>query len=341
MFIGLHGKRLKAALIDRPAACALMMRMPALAMRNSDPAEHLGEFGIHDLESLADVKMVVARAVHEGGLLVLNADDPILRDRGERAIAPVGWFTLDPGSLLIKEHVARGGHAAVLEGDDLVLHRRGERLPVVRAAEMPFALGGAARYNVANALGAILLGEALGLPVAIMAEALREFRSTPEENPGRANEFDLGGVRVLLDFAHNPHGMQAFLDAAFALPAERRLVLIGQAGDRDDASIQALARIAWEHGPDHVVLKEMEKYRRGRAAGEIPGMMEEELKRLGAGPDQIEHAPSEVDGVRQALRWSRPGDLLILTIHANRDEVLSLLARLGDEHWTPGTGVRG
>ena len=46
MFIGLHGKRLKAALIDRPAACALMMRMPALAMRDRDPAEHLGEFGI-------------------------------------------------------------------------------------------------------------------------------------------------------------------------------------------------------------------------------------------------------------------------------------------------------
>lgn len=46
MFIGLHGKRLKAALIDRPAACALMMRMPALGMRDRDPAEHLGEFAI-------------------------------------------------------------------------------------------------------------------------------------------------------------------------------------------------------------------------------------------------------------------------------------------------------
>ena len=46
MFIGLHGKRLKSALIDRPGAGAMMMRMPALRMRDRDPAEHLGEFAI-------------------------------------------------------------------------------------------------------------------------------------------------------------------------------------------------------------------------------------------------------------------------------------------------------
>lgn len=46
MFIGLHGKRLKSALIDRAGAGAVVMRMPALRMGDRDPAEHLGEFAI-------------------------------------------------------------------------------------------------------------------------------------------------------------------------------------------------------------------------------------------------------------------------------------------------------
>ena len=33
-------------MIDRPGAGAVMMRMPALRMRDRDPAEHLGEFAI-------------------------------------------------------------------------------------------------------------------------------------------------------------------------------------------------------------------------------------------------------------------------------------------------------
>ena len=70
------------------------------------------------------------------------------------------------------------------------------------------------------------------------------------QNPGRLNMFDLGGARVMVDFAHNPHGLEAILEMAVALPAERRLVLIGQAGDRTDTSIRELAEIVWRgHGP--------------------------------------------------------------------------------------------
>jgi hypothetical protein len=46
MFIRLYGKRLKAALIDGPGAGAVMMRMPALRVRDRDPAQYLGEFAI-------------------------------------------------------------------------------------------------------------------------------------------------------------------------------------------------------------------------------------------------------------------------------------------------------
>jgi len=185
-------------------------------------------------------------------------------------------------------------------------------------------------------LGAIAVGSALGLPIVAMASGLRKFRGSPADNPGRGNRFDLGGVGVLVEFAHNPHSFRALFETAAALPAARRLILVGHAGDRTDEAIRELARVAWQSRPDRVVIKEMHEYLRGRAEGEIPALFEEELRRLGAPPEAIGRAGSELEAVRQALGWARPGDLLLLTIHAHREEVLDLLKRLQDRGWAPG-----
>jgi UDP-N-acetylmuramyl tripeptide synthase len=123
--------------------------------------------------------------------------------------------------------------------------------------------------------------------------------------------------------------MDALAALAQALPARRRLVVLGQAGDRDDQAIRGLARSACAIRPDRVVLKEMTTYLRGRPAGQIPALMREEFMRGGVSADAITVAPSELDAVREALAWAREGDLLVLTVHAERPAVLELLAASG------------
>ena len=49
-----------------------------VAVITSIAADHFGEFGVHDLDALVDVKLAVARALDAGGLLVANADDAVL-----------------------------------------------------------------------------------------------------------------------------------------------------------------------------------------------------------------------------------------------------------------------
>ena len=110
-------------------------------------------------------------------------------------------------------------------------------------------------------------------------------------------------------------------------PAERKLLLIGQAGDRSDDAIRDLARSAWAMRPDHVIIKEMAAYRRGRGPYDIPLVILDELRRLGLPERQAEFSPSELAGVERALAWSRPGDLLVLTVHAERGRVEDLLTR--------------
>jgi UDP-N-acetylmuramyl tripeptide synthase len=204
-----------------------------LAIDTSDVAlitnvaeDHLGEFGVHDLDALAACKFIVAKGARR---LVLNADDPVARRHAEGiSSTPITWFSLGEQTSLVTEHVAVGGWACFLERGRLVLYRDGGKQPVVEVSEIPIALGGAARYNVANALAAIGVAAALGVPLEAIGEGLRTFTSTPEDNPGRLNTFTIRGAQVILDFAHNPHGMEALLEMAKALPSRRWLVTVGR-----------------------------------------------------------------------------------------------------------------
>lgn len=301
-------------------------------------ADHLGEYGLHDVEGVADAKLVVARAVERGGRLVLNADDPVLARRGATGSASLVWISrrpegVSPGAL--DRHLAAGGEALVVE-DGAFARRRGaavERLIAVEDA--PLTLGGAAAYNVENVLAALALAPALGVSDGAATGALRAFRPTAELLPGRTNLFRFGEATALVDFAHNPHGMEALGATVRRLPARRRLVVIGQAGDRDDRSIRALARSALEMRPDRVVVKELTRYLRGREPGEVSGLIRDELRAASPGLDVVV-AGDEIDAVRSALEWCADGDLLVLPVHARRDEVVGWLAALEGAGWRPG-----
>ena len=298
--------------------------------------DHLGEFGVQDLTTLAETKLLIARAIGAEGRVVLNADDPVLVAASRDLTAPIAWFSLDAANPVVTEHVARGGRAAVLRGDEVTLLERGHPVVVAKTSEIPIAIGGAARYNVANALAAVLAAGGLGLPFEAIGETLRRFGTDPADNPGRANLFEVGGVKVLLDYAHNPHGMEALAAAAAGVPSKRRLVMLGQAGDRSDEAIRDLARSVMALRPDRVVAKEMDRYLRGRAAGEIPGILADEFRQLGLSEAQISAGDVEIRAVEKALEWARPGDLLILAVHQDRPVVATLLDRLRRTGWKAG-----
>src|SRR5690606_19499845 len=177
--------------------------------------------------------------------------------------------------------------------------------------------GGAARHNVYNLIGVVALAAVAGLPLESIRAGLRGFTGSSRDNPGRLNVYRFGGATAIVDFAHNPHGMDALAALAAALPAERRLVVLGQAGDRDDHALRELARSA-------------------RPLGQISGLFAAELVALGAAPESIVRAASEYQAVMTALAWTRPGDLLVLPTHAERGRVLTLMEQLQDAGWEPG-----
>jgi UDP-N-acetylmuramyl tripeptide synthase len=298
--------------------------------------DHLGEFGVESLAELADTKLLVAKALGDRGTLVLNADDPMLVERSPGVRAPITWFSLDPTSPLISAHTQAGGTATVAEQGHIVLIRGERRETVAPVAEIPITFRGTAEHNVANALAAVAMGAALGFDLETMAAALLKFGHDPADNAGRATLLDIGGIQILLDYAHNPHGMSALVGLALSLPAKRRLVMVGQAGDRSDEAIRQLARAVWQLRPNHVVVKDMDEFLRGRAVGEVPALLADEFSRIGLPAEAVTRAGPDIAGVRQSLEWARPGDLLVLAVHQDRRAVLDLLNGLTRGKWEAG-----
>jgi len=317
----------------------LAVRRADVALVTNVAADHLGEHGIGDLDSLADTKMVVTRVVGADGHAVLNADDPLLIARAGRVAGTIVWFSLDPERSPIHQRLGAEETAWVLRGGELERWSGGWKQMVSTVDDIPIAFSGAARHNVANALAALAAGSSLLLPDDALLRGLRHVRGTPEDNPGRGNLIELDNVKILLDYAHNPHGIAAVLGIAANLTARRRLILLGQAGDRDDASLRDLARAAWKLSPDRVVIKELPEMLRGRQPGEVPAILEDEIRKLGAGDDRIGRATTEIEAVREALAWARKGDLLLLLVHTQRDDVLALLDRLREGGWEAGQPV--
>lgn len=292
-------------------------------------ADHLGEYGINSVEDLIPAKFIVRRALGKGAPLILNADDEgvvsFARKLGNRIV----WFSLDPANTLLTESLAKGETAAWLEGDALVLAEGTARRQVVRVAEIPATMSGIVRYNIRNALAAMCIAAALGINDDAIRKGLASFQGDEHDNPGRGNWFerekDGGAVRILVDFAHNQHGMEALAETISRVPSERVILLIGQAGDRLDKDIADLVRAACRVCPQRLLVAELPGYERGRKPFEVPELIRAEALRNGIPGEAIEVFSSPRDATAEALRRAQTGDLLVLLALTQRAETLELI----------------
>ncbi|MDH3811059.1 MAG: Mur ligase family protein [Gammaproteobacteria bacterium] len=289
--------------------------------------DHLGDFGSRNLDELLAIKWIVSRVVRSQGHLILNAEDHLLVAKSKDYDGELVWFSLDPDNSVVREHIEAGGRAFLLDGDELLKVEDGRRELLCRSNEIPIALGGAARHNVANALSAAALTSSLGATVAEIATGLTTM--VQDDNPGRCNIYDLNGIKILIDFAHNPAAMAALFDMASAIPAKRRVLCFGQAGDRTDELIRELARDAWEIGLDRVEVSELADYHRGREHGDVFRIIRDELLILGADDAQIVHHELEMESLEDAIDWAQPGDLVIMLALGGAAPVQARLKELG------------
>ncbi|WP_437631996.1 cyanophycin synthetase [Sorangium sp. So ce854] len=282
-------------------------------MTNIGP-DHLGQDGIESVDDLLWIKMVVAERVREGGTLVLSADDPLLPSvpqhrRMAKLSRNIVFFSLDPSNPVLRDHVARGGTGVTLRDGAIVELQRGVELRILRAADIPATFGGAALFQIENAMAAIAACRAQGVMVETLRRALRTFDACTS-NSGRTNLYQLDDSYVLVDYGHNPGALRATCALAAQWEGRRITGVVSLPGDRSNALLEACAcEIA--AGGFHRVLVKDDGDLRGRAAGEVPALVQRVVKEVKPGqPCQV--VLDEREAIELALATAEPGEVIVV-----------------------------
>jgi cyanophycin synthetase len=274
-------------------------------------ADHLGQRDVNDLEDLARVKGVTVGRVMTDGFAILNAEDGMMPVLREEADCKLAYFSLDPQNSTFREHVAANGVGATIEQNCMVVYDRGLRFPLCDVASVPITFGGKARFNVANALAAVLATYSTKIPVSDITAGLQSFFPSAFTTPGRLNVIDFEEFRLMIDYAHNPHGMSALCELVEELRGSGDLVaIVGVAGDRRDDDIRECARIV-ARTFDRVIVRE-DADPRGRKPGEVASILRRALLANGMRNDDVVVEVEEDNALRMAVEHASPGDLIVL-----------------------------
>jgi cyanophycin synthetase len=174
---------------------------------------------------------------------------------------------------------------------------------------------------VDNVLAAVGAAWAAGIAWDAIEHALTGFTSDAATVPGRFNEFRHRGGHVIADYGHNPDALLALIQAIDAMPHRHRSIVISAAGDRRDDDIREQGQIVGD-GFDTVILYQ-DAAQRGRADGEVMGLLREGLKN-GRRAKDIHEIRGEFAAIDFALGRLEEGEVCLILV----DQVEEALAHL-------------
>jgi cyanophycin synthetase len=261
--------------------------------------DHLGLQGINCLNDLARVKSVVPESVHADGYAILNADDERVCNMRGNLTCNVAYFTMDPDNAWVQQHVKNGGLAAIYENGYITI-RQGQMVHILaKAADIPITFSATAEFNIQNILPASLAAFIQNISPSRIAEALKSFIPCPETIPGRMNVFDFNSFKIIVDYAHNPHGVKAISSFIRGIPASVKVGVITGVGDRRDGDIKALGREAATIF-DELVIRHDDDLR-GRQQAEIDRLICEGIHQVA--PDKkVTICSTELQAVEETIK---------------------------------------
>ncbi|HEY4971026.1 MAG TPA: UDP-N-acetylmuramoyl-L-alanine--D-glutamate ligase, partial [Steroidobacteraceae bacterium] len=160
------------------------LRLKAAVVLNVT-ADHLDRY-----PSVAAYALAKSRIFAHAATVVLNADDPLVSAMRAAASGAAGQVRTVTFSIAGAQDGGPADFSLLRDGAKTFLARRGAAL--LDTARMKIS----GLHNAANALAALALGEAAGLPMPTMLEALETFPGLPHRSEWIA---DVAGVRYVDD----------------------------------------------------------------------------------------------------------------------------------------------
>lgn len=263
-----------------------------------------------DHKSMDELRALFGAFVGKSKVAVLNADNAESAALATRAGGRAVTFSLTSPDA----DLSAGDILQRPDGIDFTVRSRGGGL-------WPGSLRTPGLHNVANALAALLVAEALGVDMGAATEALSDYRGVRRrlEVTGSA-----AGVTVIDDFAHNPDKIAATLRTLRAFPG-RLLIMFQPHGYGPIRLMRRELAEAFREGltDDDVLLMPEPVYFGGttdRSVGSAD--LAADLRALGVQAEALADRAACGD---RLIELARPGDRIV--VMGARDDTLSVFAR--------------
>jgi UDP-N-acetylmuramoylalanine--D-glutamate ligase len=244
------------------------LRPVAAAVLNVSP-DHMDRYS--DLQAYAAAKQSIYR---QAALQVFNLDDPLVASLVNRACPHVGFTRQVPGA----------NDYGLVEIEGATWLARGES-PIMPASAVCMT----GQHNLMNALAALALGEAVGMPLDKMIDTLGEFQGLPHRMQFVAEK---DGVRWFND----SKGTNVGATLAATEGVKEKLVLIA-GGEGKGADFAPLADVMQRKGRGVVLI--------GKDAALLQAVLQDVVP--------VRRAADMPQAVRLAAEMSRPGDVVLLS----------------------------
>lgn len=273
-------------------------------------ADHIGLGGIDTTEQMARVKGVVPETVTRNGYAILNADDDLVYNIRKGLECNIALFSMDEKNPRIRKHCNNGGIAAVYENEYITIMKGNWKIRVERVTEIPITFGGKAAHNIMNTLPSVLACYLVKIDLDTIKTAVKTFIPSPTQTPGRMNIFDFKNFRFLVDFAHNPAGLNLLCDFVNKMESTKKVGIISGTGDRRDDDIREIGRISARNF-DEIIIRQ-DKNMRGRTPEEIINLLVEGINEAKEKEIPLEIIPKEKDAIMYAYKNAVPGSFVTI-----------------------------
>jgi UDP-N-acetylmuramoyl-tripeptide--D-alanyl-D-alanine ligase len=265
---------------------------PSIGIVTAVQPVHLSRLGSIEAIENAKAELVEALpATADGGVAVLNADDPRVRRMASRTAAQVLTYGFHPEADVRAEDVTSLG----FDGMRFRL--------VCRDAEREVAIARPGRIGVHNALAGAAAGLAAGLTLDDIVPGLTTGGSAPH----RSALIRAGGVTIVDDsYNASPGSMTAALELLAGLPG-RRVAILGHMLELGAVSASGHAAVgaAAARTVDLLIVAA------GRPGGEAAGIADAALA-AGMAPEAVVRATTREDATDEAARRLRTGDVVLV-----------------------------
>lgn len=218
-------------------------------------SEHLNTH--KTLENYIDCKKQLFRQIDKKGYGILNLDDIHYQDIYDVVSKPLTYGRKENADLYIKEEKLYPNRTLLtlaFQGDDYHINS-----PLLGS------------FNSENLSEALLICLSLGFKMEELINKIKKI-----DISGRMDIVDLGqDFYCLVDYAHTPNGISKLLEFTNSLNVNRRIVVIGQAGERDPFKRHDVGRIVQENSDLAIFTYEDP---RNEDVKEIINMMIEDIK---------------------------------------------------------------